>query len=428
MAAARVHPRIARRFLVGIAAVVVAGGIVYYSTLANSTGGLPGSDHTYVQAVFGDVGTLQVNDEVRENSVRVGQISAIKVDNGRALVTMQLDGKVPVYGDAQASVWDQSALAVKFVELDPGKAGAGPLGDRPIPQEHTNNSVSLDQVFDVFDPPTRTGLQTAVQQLGLGTAGHGGDLNALLHVAPKLVPDAQEVAGTLASPQANLPALLASADRLAGRFQGQQDEITSLINQARDTFDAIDVDQAKPLTQTLHQLPQTLLDAQSAFDHLNQPLNDASAAMTTLRPGGIALGASADDLRGFLREAVTPLNKVPGVAGQAQPAVDALTTTFADARPVVPDLAEGLASARPLLTTLAPFTNDIQQFFASKSLLSNHVGDDHMLRIAVVLPYPESELAEVAPTLTRDPYPAPGQARQDKSGASMPLGLIGGGR
>ena len=426
MVNARVHPRTARRFLLGIVAVLVAGGIVYYSTLANSTGGLPGVAHTYVQAVFTDVGTLQVNDDVREDSVRIGQVSAIKLDHGQAVVTLQLDGKVPVYADAQASVWDQSALAVKFVELSPGTAAAGPLGDKPIAPAHTGSSVSLDQVFDVFDPPTRAGLQTAVQQLGLGMAGHGQDLNDLLVVAPRLVPDAGQVAGTLASAPANLPGLLQSADQLSGRFQDEQAQISSLIDQTRNTFDAIDVDGSKPLAQTLQGLPTTLADAQAAFDHLDQPLTDAATAMTTLRPGGIALGQSAGDLRGFLREAVSPLDKVPGVAGQAQPAVEALTQTFADARPIVPDLTEGLTSAYPLLATLAPFTGDIKQFFGSYSLLSNHVGNDHMLRIAIVLPYPQSEISELAPTLNRDPYPAPGQALNEH--ATTPIGLTGGGK
>lgn len=423
---ARVHPRAARRFLVGTGAAAVATGMIWYSVGAGSSGGLPGSARTYVQAVFRDVGPLVVNDDVREDSVRIGQVSAIKLENGKAVVTLELNGRVPVYANARASVWDQSVLAEKFVELNPGTRSSGPLHGNLVSENRTSSSVSLDQLFDVFNPPTRAGLQTTVQQLGTGLAGHGGDLNSLLRASPRLVPDAGQVAGTLASPRSDLPGVLNSADTLSSRFTSEQAQLSSLVNQTSRTLDALDTDGGQPLSASLRQLPATLAGAQTTFDRLNRPLSDAASAMTTLRPGGTALGESSDNLRGFLRESVTPLDKTPAVADDAQPAVTALTQTFSDARPVIPDLSQGLGSALPLLETVAPYAGDIQRFFGSYRLLSSHVGNQHGLRIAIVLPYPQSAASEVTPGLVRDPYPAPGQAYSDRSASPASLSLGGG--
>jgi phospholipid/cholesterol/gamma-HCH transport system substrate-binding protein len=294
-----------------------------------------------------------------------------------------------------------------------------------IPGTRDQSSSSLDQLLDVLNAPTRAAMASSLLQTGIGVAGHGGDLRDLLHSAPQLLPEAQQVAAAVSSPQADLPALLRSADQLAGRFTGTEQQISQLIQQTDSTLRAIGVDGGAPLEHVLTDLPPTLRQTQVALDHLNQPLVDAQSALSTLRPGAVALGASTADLRGVLREAVPPVGAIPGVATVATPAVDALTQAFADARPLVPQLTTALADAMAPLRVLAAYTPDIAQFFAQKSMLQDHIGDNHWLRIGVVLPPPQAELGILgpfAPTVPRDPYPAPGQARNETTNAPLSLG------
>jgi phospholipid/cholesterol/gamma-HCH transport system substrate-binding protein len=419
-----VHPRTARTFVVGLAATAAIGLILYYSMIANSLGGLPGSSHTYVKAAFADVGTLAVNDEVRDSSVRVGQVSAVAFENGHAVVTLQLDGDRPVYRDARAAVWDQSPLAVKFVELNPGTPAAGPLGDAVVPQEQTRGSQSLDQLLDVFDPATRDALGSTARELGSGVGGQGQHLNDFLRTSPQLLTDLERISVAASSPQADLTGLLQTTDRLAGRFAGRQNEISQLLGQTDQTLRAVNVDGGRPLADSLHQLPHALDQAEQAMTRLNQPLADTDSALTTLQPGADALGRSAGDLRGFLREAVPPVRKIPGVSATAAPAADALATTFADARPLVPPLNQALANALLPLRYLAPYAPEITALFGQKSALAGHVGDQHYLRLGAALPYPQAQavLGGLVPTLPRDPYPAPGQSRQDSASPLLPQG------
>jgi phospholipid/cholesterol/gamma-HCH transport system substrate-binding protein len=409
-----------RSFLIGVVAIAVLGVIIYVALTANQ-GRLPGTPTTVVRAEFANVGQLKAGSEVRENSVYVGHVSQIQLRGATALVTMELNGDVPMYADARAGIWDQSALGQKFVELRPGSQVAGSLGNNVIPTTQTESTHDLVDVLDVFEPRTRAALGSSLRALG-GIAGYGPGLHDFIAGAPRMLGNVGQVATTLSSEQSDLPALLRTSDRLSSRFAGREAQITSLLAQTDETVQALDVDNGQPLEDTLKQLPRTLRDARRAFDGVQLPLEDTRRAMSDVRSGARALGDATPDLRGVLREGVTPLNTVPHVADSAGPAVDELTHVFADARPFVPRLADGLSSAAVPLAVLGPYAKDIGTFaFDLGSLVSNHNGWEHRLRVMFGPPVATSVLGQVLPD-TRDAYPAPGQAirERDANGGLIP--------
>lgn len=405
-----VHRKHARSFVIGTIAIIVAGVAIMVGLRPLFGGELTGLPYTYVTAAFDDVGTLDTKRDVRENSVPIGKVSKIEYRNGKALVTLRIDGHVPVYGDATASVQDESALAQKFVDIRRGSPTAGPLGNRPINSGRNRNATNLDDVLNIFDPQTRDSLQRSVQQLGGGLGGHGQDLNDVLRVARPGIDDLGTVSRALSSRTADLPGLLSSADRLTGHLDNHDRQITSLLGRSEQTLRAVNTDDTKPLRQTLQGLPSTLRHARGALDALNQPLRDAQSAVSTVRPGGQALGRSAPDLRAVLRDAVPPLDQIPGVADSAKPAVDDLRQTLADARPVVPQVSETVKQADTLLSGVAPYSKDVGDFFGQKDLLAGTLAPDrHYFAIQVV--FPGLHVASLPdPTVQRDPYPAPGKA------------------
>lgn len=80
--------------------------------------------HDYtVTAVFDNIGGLKVRSPVTLAGVRVGQVSAIRLDNKqfKAVVTLQIDGSqrdLPV--DTTASILTQGLLGASYVSLKPG--------------------------------------------------------------------------------------------------------------------------------------------------------------------------------------------------------------------------------------------------------------------------------------------------------------------
>jgi len=411
-----VHRDEARRFAYGVGTLGLLAVVAIIGGIAQTGGALPGKSYTYVTADFKDVGVLKPGKQVKQNGLRIGNVSAVEYHDGVARITLRLDGDHDVYRNAEVAMANSNALGKKYVTIDPGTPDAGALGDDVVPVSQTTDSSSLEDVFQVMDPATRKATRAAIAELSTGLAGHGNDLNALAKSSPDLLADLGTVARALSSSDADLDGLLVAADRLAGRFEGRQDELARLVATADESLTALSVDGGKPLRESVEDLPATLRDAKTALDSLNQPLGDARVALTELEPGGRALGKSAADLRAFLRDAVGPLAKVPGVSESAEPALAELVDPLSDARPMVPRLVRALDDADQLLFGLAPYAADAGMFFSHHDLLSGTVGPGKHYFAAMLTSVGLSTWNGLPdPLAVNEPYPDPGTSLDDST-------------
>jgi phospholipid/cholesterol/gamma-HCH transport system substrate-binding protein len=412
-------------FRAGLVVLVVLAGLLYITFKAQS--GMPFATTTEVQARFENVHSLRTNDAVRQNSKRIGRVSKVAYSDGGALVTMKLDGNVRVHQDSHAAIWDLSALATKFIELDPGTPAAGSLRGAVIPASQTEASADLYQLLDALDPRTRAAATSTLREVGSGTAGHSDDLASFLEHSPEMLDNIGRVSQALAAPGTDLVGVLERTDALVGRLDGREEEIASLVVQTDRTLSALAVDSGQPLGETVEKLPGTLAGTKAAMDALSGPLDKTGAAMTALQPGAAALGSSEKDLRGFLREAVPVAAQVPGVAEQAGPALVDLTDTMADARPLVPRLREAIASLMTPLQVLAPYTTDMAQLFLRGASFVSQ-GPEPGVRYARLglTPGVNTVTGGLLPSgnLPLNEYPAPGKAQHDRA-EGLPTGLPG---
>lgn len=372
-----VHRDVAKKVVVGVCMLLALVVVGWVGGVVQTGGALPGKRYTEVRARFDDVGILKTGKEVKQDGLRVGTVSRIEYVDGVAEVTLRLDGRVDVYQDATAYVGNTSALGKKYVGFDPGTSASGELGDQVIALDATKSSTSLEDVLSGLDPATRTSLRRAIGALGVGTAGHSEDLNAVLAASPDLLADLETVMEAAGGDEADIGALLVDADQLVNRFNGRTDQIAALVRNADRTVQALGVDDGKPLEETIAKLPSTLRSADTALDDLYRPLGDAEVALRNLEPGARALGRATPDLRALLRDAPTTLDKVPGVADDATPALDALDDTLADARPLLDPVKSSVNSLARLLYRFAPYSGDAARFFSQHDLLSGTLdGDD----------------------------------------------------
>lgn len=404
-----------RTALLGVVGIALMVMVVYVAFTAHQ--GLPFTTKTTVKAAFHDIGSIHPNSQVRQNSVRIGRVAEVEYVDGRAVATLELDGDREVYADAHASVQDFSALAQKFVELEPGTPQSGPLGARVIAADRNADSADIYQLLNVFDRKTMTAATSATRELGGGAAGHSADLQSFVHASPQLLRQVGTVSETLASDTADLPALLRSADRLSTRLVGRQQELSRLIRNSDATLNAISTEDAEPLGKTLRELPRTLDHARTAFDHMDTALDDTSAFFRDFRGGAAALGRSEDDLRSALRALPEPLRKVPAFSQDATPAVGDLADTLHDARPLAPRVAQALDRAATPIAFLAPYALDIESLWARlRNMTSENIGGKHYGRTTF------NVNGRIAGVLTpgaigNNPYPSPGEASRDRQGA-----------
>lgn len=410
----RIHRDTVKRFVIGVIGVVVIAAAIAVFLVPTFGGPLLGKSYTYVTAAFDDVGTLNVKADVRESSIAAGKVSEVRYEGTRAIVTMRLDGDEPVYRNASAEVLDQSALAQKFVDLDRGTPEAGPLGDAVIEGAQSTDASNIQDVLDVFDDRTRPALQGTITELAGGLGGRAGDINGALRTLPGQLSDLENITRSLSSPRSALEPLLVSANRVTGRFGGRDRQLRALINEADTTLQALNVDDNRPGKEILAKLPPTLREARSALDAVNQPLADVESTVQTIRPGGKALGAATPDLRGVLREAVPPLDRVPDVADTAEPAVSELTEAVVDLRPLAPRVRQTLGLTRKTLDGLSPYADDIGLFFAQEDLLRGQFDPARHFFAAQVAPPGTYSASLPDPLVRQDFYPKPGTAAPNR--------------
>jgi hypothetical protein len=111
--------------------------------------------------------------------VTVGDISKVTLDDGRAVVTMEIDPhKLPaVYRDATMLLRPKTGLKDMSVALEPGTPKAGKLKDgERLPVGRTNPDVNPDEVLAALDADTRTYLAVAINEGGRALSGRGADL------------------------------------------------------------------------------------------------------------------------------------------------------------------------------------------------------------------------------------------------------------
>jgi phospholipid/cholesterol/gamma-HCH transport system substrate-binding protein len=414
-----------RSAMAGVVVLVFVAVAMFVTSTAQSGHFLPAKT---IKMAFGDIHTVQVNDDLRIFSMRVGRVSEIDYHDGEAIVTAELiNAAPPIYKDASAQVLSVSPLALKYINLTPGTAQAGALGEgQIIPAAQNINSSDLQDVLEVLDPTTREQATSTVREVGFGLAGHGGDLHDFVGSAPDLLKNLGTTSGTLASKDFDFPGLMTSVDRLTQRLDSRQTQLRSLMDKAGVTMAALGVDHGQALQDTLKTAPPSLHDLRGALVSLKTPLADVQTTMQTIRPGAQDLGQTVPDLRGTFREGVTPLDKVPDVADKATPAVGDLKDTFSDLRPLAPKVEDAANYLETPLRVLGPYGPDIGQFFyRGHSFVSEGPAPNvRYARLDVAIGPQEATGGVFKSRYPRNEYPKPGQADKDQFHGPIPAGVV----
>ena len=147
-----------------------------------------------VRAIFDNAGFIIPGEDVKVAGVKVGTVDDVAVTpEFKAAVVLRIDdpGYQDFRADAHCMVRPQSLIGERFVECEPtakhavGQEAPGPLGkidDGPgqgqylLPVENTGKAVDLDLLNNIMREPERARLSIILNELGVGLAGRGTDL------------------------------------------------------------------------------------------------------------------------------------------------------------------------------------------------------------------------------------------------------------
>jgi phospholipid/cholesterol/gamma-HCH transport system substrate-binding protein len=198
------------------------------------------------QALFTEAGGLTVGNDVRVSGMKVGSVSGVSLDKGKALVSFSVDSTIALGSQTTAHIRTGTLLGQRVLTLE--SSGDGAMHPRDvIPVSRTSSPYSLTEA--VSDLTTNTagtdteGINQALDSLSatidqiapqLGPTFDGvtrlsRSLNGRNDTLRSLLKSAASVTGVLAQRSQQLNALILSANDLIGVLDDRRQAIVELL-------------------------------------------------------------------------------------------------------------------------------------------------------------------------------------------------------
>ena len=262
---------------------------------------------------------------VRVSGVQVGSIGDVTLEDGHAVVELQVDKEYEglIREDATALLRPKTQLKDMFLELDPGDGRALPE-DGVVPLANTLPDVNPDEFLAMLDTDTRDYLKLLVNGAGRGLEGRGRDLREVFRLFEPTHRDLARVQSAVATRRASLRRLVHSLRQLTGELAGKEDELAELVDSAATVLRSYAAEDTN-ISRAVRELPDALRQTTDTLGRVERLAEVLGPASERLRPAARALGRAQIALRPFAREATPVLRE------QIRPFVRT-------ARPVVRDL------------------------------------------------------------------------------------------
>jgi phospholipid/cholesterol/gamma-HCH transport system substrate-binding protein len=290
---------------------------------------------------------------IRVAGMRVGDIGKVELEEGRAIVTMDLDKEFDdlVHEDATALLRPRTGLKDMFIALDPGSESA-PLmkEDTVIQAQNTAPDVDADEILRMLDTDTRAYFRLLIAGVGKGLAKRGGDLREVFRRLGPLQRDIGRLQSEVATRRRNLARLIHNYGSSITELSTRDRELTTLVRSARRVFEAIGSEDEN-VSLAVSRLPGTLGQAKQTLLKVNTLGQTMGPAFDALRPAVRQLDKTNDQVRPFAREAA------PILQNRIRPFVRAARPFVRDVKPAARNLAKAVPDLRESFFELNRFFN-----------------------------------------------------------------------
>jgi virulence factor Mce-like protein len=340
MRGGRVGSLAASPTLVGAVTVLVVVVAVFLAYQANN--GLPFVPTYRLSAQLPDADSLVKGNEVRIGGQRVGQITSITPENVTdapcpndptrrcatqvAKVEMDLNQDLnPLPEDSTIVVRARSALGLKYLQINRGGSSQGFKPGSTIPITSARpEPVEIDQVFNMFDTPTRTAIQSNLLEFGNALAGRGVDLNEAIGQFKPLVERLTPVMRNLADPNTGLGNFVSSLSATAAEVAPVAEIQGQLFADLDTTFAAFARVSRPFIQESISRSPAAEDAAITSLPVVRPFLANTGKLFTELTPGFQAIAPRAKDLGAATVEGAKAVALSPEFNAQLDPTAQAL--------------------------------------------------------------------------------------------------------
>ena len=283
---------------------------------------------------------------VRVAGVEIGKIAGVHLENGVAVVELDIDAQYEdmVRDDATALLRPKTALKDMFLEVDPGHGRVLPEGGR-IGVEGTAPDVDPDEIFAALDADTRPYLTLLVSGAGKGLRGRGDDLSAVLRRLEPLHRDLARVTRATARRRHALRRLVHRYSLLTAELGRHPGQLRRLVSASGEVFGALAGEEQDISTATAR-LPGALERSSRTLEEVGGFARELKPTLAALRPPIRRLESTNAAVRPFLRETTSILrDQVRPFVRAARPWTADLRVATVNGAKAAPDLTDSLTGA-----------------------------------------------------------------------------------
>jgi len=328
-----------RRDLLAIVGLLLAGIFAVTVILINQRASLPswvpliGTDRFELR---GDFSTAQAvtpgqGQSVDIAGIRVGEVTGVELENGHAVVTMEVDNKYAplIHTDASLLLRPKTGLNDMVVEVDPGTQSAPRMTEgTTVPLASTLPNVQPDQILASLDADTQQFLKLLLSNgaEALDPAkGRDVELSNALRRLDPLARDVARISGPLAARRHNIADAIHNFQLLSTELGNKDRDLVDFIGSSNAALQHF-AREAGSIRAAVRELPATLQQTHGALTSANELALQSGPALKKLIPGAAATPSALRALRSLFEQTVAPIqNQIRPFTVQVRQSVTDLT-------------------------------------------------------------------------------------------------------
>jgi phospholipid/cholesterol/gamma-HCH transport system substrate-binding protein len=342
-------------------AVVVVGALL-----------LRGSASSSYVVLFQNAGQLVKGDDVQIGGRRVGSVVGIELtsDNQARLEVKVERPYAPLHEGTRAVIRQTSlsGIANRYVALVPGADSGREIPDGgTLPADATTTPVDLDQLFNTFDPATRSDLQDVIDGFATQYDGRGPEANAAARYFSPALSTTRRLAQELDRDSGALSRFLVNSSKAMSALAERRDDVAGLVANSNAVAGAV-AQESDALSDALARLPTTLRKGNSTFVNLRSTLDDLDELVRESKPATRRLAPFFAELRPLLEEARPTVRDLRTLISRAGADNDLLEATRKLPRlqrvasPALANTTRALRDSQKVLEFGRPYTPDLVGF------------------------------------------------------------------
>lgn len=309
------------RDVTAIVALILAGLFAAVVILANQGASIPGwvpvlgSNRFELKAEFSSAQSVTPGQgqAVDIAGIQVGDVTDVKLENGRALVTMQIDQDKAhlINSDASLLLRPKTGLNDMVVEIDPGVSKKDMPEGSTVPLASTLPNVNPDEILAGLDADTQSYLKLLLAggAEALDPGKHRGEkLSGALRRFEPLARDLSRINSGLAARRESVRRAVHSFSLLSRELASKDRDVAAFVDSSNAAL-APFARQEASIRSALRELPATLRETRGALTSANQLALNSTPALRELIPGAAATGSALVSLRSLFDQTTAPIGE-----------------------------------------------------------------------------------------------------------------------